>query len=498
MTNSVPSASRSSSEGIFAARPHVLEPARSIRRALIRRLALAAVVLATVLGAGAFVNESRQLDSRFAETLRFGAELLRLEVDRQVGAGVGSAAAPPVQAAIDALLHDPPRSDMGRFVFAAFFDASRREVARGIDRSQPDAVALAAAYARQGFRFPGHGLVLGGTLGLGQRPALPFAMAVADGQGRTVGYINGIFVLSPAAEAELFRSARRAALVAVVLVLVTALFIYPILRGLVGRLGELSLGLLAANVDTVKVLGSAIAKRDSDTEAHNYRVTLYAVLLAEAAGLDDRAIRGLIKGAFLHDVGKIGIRDAILLKPGPLDPGEFAAMQEHVHHGLDILRGAPWLADAAVVVGGHHERYDGSGYPLGLKGDAIPLVARVFSVADVFDALTSVRPYKPAYDLDSALATLRHGAGRAFEPALVTLFAHLVPPLYAVIGHDEAASRELLEKVARRYYRANLREIVAEVAAATARAQAEAATMSSATASANSMPSTAADRMPPA
>lgn len=154
--------------------------------------------------------------------------------------------------------------------------------------------------------------------------------------------------------------------------------------------------LIEANVEMLEVLGSAIAKRDSDTSVHNYRVTLLALAVAEAHGLNRGQLQALVKGSFLHDVGKIAISDTILLKPGRLEPAEFETMKTHVLHGTDIVSRYAWLGDALDIVRHHHERIDGRGYPDGLSGDRIPVSARIFAIADVFDALTSVRPYKKA------------------------------------------------------------------------------------------------------
>ena len=172
----------------------------------------------------------------------------------------------------------------------------------------------------------------------------------------------------------------------------------------------------------MEVMGAAIAKRDSDTHAHNYRVTLYALALGRAAELPAPTLRTLIAGAFLHDVGKIGIPDAILLKPAKLSTEEFETMKQHVALGRDILASATWLAQAIDVAEFHHEKFDGSGYLRGLAGEDIPLTARVFAIADVFDALTSRRPYKEPMSPQSALEIMARDAGSHFDPALFTRF----------------------------------------------------------------------------
>jgi putative nucleotidyltransferase with HDIG domain len=206
----------------------------------------------------------------------------------------------------------------------------------------------------------------------------------------------------------------------------------------------------------MEVMGSAIAKRDSDTNIHNYRVTIYAVRLGEAVGLDLPAIRNLIAGAFLHDVGKIGITDAILLKPARLDEFEFTVMKTHVALGVDILRKSAWLERARDVVEFHHEKYDGSGYLKGLRGEEIPVVARIFAIVDVFDALTSKRPYKEPMPFRETMAIVKGSAGTHFDPALVSLFEQIIEPLFHEISAaDDATVERMLRDIIVRYFMAD-------------------------------------------
>lgn len=166
-------------------------------------------------------------------------------------------------------------------------------------------------------------------------------------------------------------------------------------------------------------------------------------------------MQALIKGAFLHDVGKIGIRDVILLKPGRLHEDEFRIMKQHVNHGLDITGRSPWLRDAAAVVGGHHEKFDGSGYPSGLAGENIPVEARIFAIADVFDALTSRRPYKEPLSYEATMEILEEGGGSHFDPALLDAFRRIAPDLHArYSGREDDGMRQELEALTSRYFAA--------------------------------------------
>src|SRR2546421_10752565 len=145
---------------------------------------------------------------------------------------------------------------------------------------------------------------------------------------------------------------------------------------------------------TLEALGDALDLKDSETEGHSKRVTAYTIAMARAMGMSAEKIRVIARGAFLHDIGKMAIPDAILRKPGALNEAETMIMREHCFRGYQMLKKIPFLAEAAEIVYSHQERYDGSGYPRGLKGDETPLRARIFSIADTLDALTSDRPYR--------------------------------------------------------------------------------------------------------
>jgi len=275
----------------------------------------------------------------------------------------------------------------------------------------------------------------------------------------TDGYFEGVYKADPRTMAEIKNRILLSLLQVVVIIFFTALAIYPIVlflnRGLIRLTGDL----YHANVGMLKVLGGAIAKRDSDTNIHNYRVTIYAVRLAEAIGLKRENIVGLIKGSFLHDVGKIAISDRILLKPGKLTDEETAIMKTHVHHGVDIVGHYDWLKDAADVVRYHHEKFDGSGYEVGLKGHDIPINARIFSVADVFDALTSRRPYKEPFALETAMQILTEGRGSFFDPMLIDAFAGIAGSLYGEIsGADDKLLDNRLDGLIDRYFSTGLQE----------------------------------------
>jgi len=177
----------------------------------------------------------------------------------------------------------------------------------------------------------------------------------------------------------------------------------------------------------------AVELRDQETAGHTERVTELTLRLARALGVPEEDLEHIRRGAILHDVGKIGIPDSILLKPGPLTEEEWAVMKKHPVYAYEWLSGIPFLKKALEIPYCHHERWDGSGYPRGLKGLEIPLSARIFAVVDVYDALTSDRPYRKAWPREKALAYIQEQAGKQFDPEVVEAFLRLVageePPL---------------------------------------------------------------------
>lgn len=177
---------------------------------------------------------------------------------------------------------------------------------------------------------------------------------------------------------------------------------------------------------TLKALAHALETRDAETHGHSERVVTFSLRLGRELGLNEEQTRSLEFGSLLHDIGKIGVPDAILRKPAKLTEQEWVKMREHPLHGQAILRGIEFLEGAARVVAQHHEKWDGSGYPLGLRGEAIDLNARIFAVADAFDAMTSDRVYRAGKPYEAAAEELERFAGKQFDPHVVEAF-HRVP-----------------------------------------------------------------------
>lgn len=196
------------------------------------------------------------------------------------------------------------------------------------------------------------------------------------------------------------------------------------------RLDELK----RTRLQIVQRLGMAAEYKDNETGLHVIRMSHFARVLARAAGFSEAAADELLNAAPMHDVGKIGIPDAVLRKPGKLDSEEWAIMRGHVEIGARIIgeHASGLLKTAQIIALTHHEKWDGSGYPSGLTGEAIPIEGRIVAIADVFDALTSVRPYKTAWSIEDAVALLREESGRHFDPQLVELFIEQLPAILEI------------------------------------------------------------------
>jgi putative nucleotidyltransferase with HDIG domain len=196
-------------------------------------------------------------------------------------------------------------------------------------------------------------------------------------------------------------------------------------------------------------LGDALDLRDSETEGHSKRVTAYSIALARALKISSVEIKTLAQGALLHDVGKIAVPDAILRKPGKLSLHEQEIMRTHCERGYEMLCRIPFLADASEIVLAHHERFDGSGYPHGLRGKEIPLGARIFAIADSLDAITSDRPYHKAHTFAAAYKKIQDGSGTQFDPEIVDVFSNIRCDVWGELraettGEESSFLREVL------------------------------------------------------
>ncbi|MGC2447676.1 MAG: HD domain-containing phosphohydrolase [Candidatus Sulfotelmatobacter sp.] len=187
---------------------------------------------------------------------------------------------------------------------------------------------------------------------------------------------------------------------------------------------------------TLEALGDALDMKDAETEGHSRRVTAFTIVIAKAMGLPPEQIPTIARGAFLHDIGKLAIPDAILRKPGKLTPDEMSIMQEHCYKGYQIVKKIPFLVDACDIVYSHQERYDGTGYPRGLKAEEIPLGARIFSIADTLDAMTVDRVYRPKQSYQAAREEIIRWSGRQFDPDVVKAFLEIPEDIWDRLRKD--------------------------------------------------------------
>lgn len=414
----------------------------NIHNLVVRRLALAWIILSIVLGGIVFYLETESTDDRILnlavmETESFTSEnLYRLNQPDPDLSG---------------LRQKTTEFLKSHFVIVELYNRDKKKI---LEETDPGKDAIEAELKQNPHSFPLADATYYRKLLIGENVFLQVLQPLKEKNGTLAGYFEGVYQV----DAETLKGIRndvvRALILVVVIVLATTLVLYPIIILLNKNLVHLSRDLLKGNIELMEVLGNAIAKRDSDTSVHNYRVTIYAIRLAETLKLSGTQLRQLIAGAFLHDVGKIGISDNILLKPGKLTDEEFAVMRTHVALGVDILAKSDWLLEARDVVEFHHEKFDGSGYLKGLKGEAIPLNARIFAIADVFDALISVRPYKKAFSFDEAMRILQEGRSSHFDPRLLDAFTGIASELYTTINgqEDQAVEGMMMALVTRHFF----------------------------------------------
>jgi putative nucleotidyltransferase with HDIG domain len=247
------------------------------------------------------------------------------------------------------------------------------------------------------------------------------------------------YILKPFEKDQFYMSVRRA-LERRRLILENKTYQSDLERLVAERTQQLSIALqdLEQSYDyTLEALGGALDAKDAETEGHCQRVTAFTITMARAMGVDPGLLRHIARGAFLHDIGKMGVPDHILRKPGPLTEEERAIMRRHCEIGYAVLERIPFLKEVAEIVLSHQECYDGSGYPRGLKGNQIPLGARIFAVADTLDAMISDRPYRKALPISAAQAEIRKYSGTQFDPRVVEVF----------LAQPERIWRELHEKI---------------------------------------------------
>ena len=227
----------------------------------------------------------------------------------------------------------------------------------------------------------------------------------------------------------------------------THLHLYDQKRHLIEMVRQRTREVEETRLQIIRRLGRAAEFKDDETGYHVIRMSHYSKLLGLAAGMPEYRCELLFNAAPMHDVGKIGVPDSILQKPGPLTPDEWSIVKRHPAIGAGIIgrHNNELLEVARVVALTHHEKWDGSGYPRGLKGESIPVVGRIVAVADAFDALTNVRPYKAAWPIEEAIAYLQRESGRHFDPRLVPKFMELLPQVREIMSqYSEISGKRAL------------------------------------------------------
>ncbi len=272
----------------------------------------------------------------------------------------------------------------------------------------------------------------------------------SDSTHSVIGYLETLHIIPLWREAQLSNVALFTALMVGLASLLCGLIVYPSIIFLTKEKDIKAEKLFKSNIQIIKSLGEAAAKRDAETGIHNYRVTLIAIKIAEALNLSHSEMVAVIIGSLLHDIGKIAIADSILLKPGKLTDEEMTIMKTHVKHGEDIIQNRTLLHEGWSIVSAHHEKWDGSGYPRGLKGNNIPYPARIFAVADVFDALCSKRPYKESFDYETTMQMMDDGRGTHFDPIVLDAFRPISKSIYDfVILNEEPIFSELDQAISK-------------------------------------------------
>jgi len=318
----------------------------------------------------------------------------------------------------------------GLFDIAEIYNSQGEKLAESLTDTGTEVEALLPAHEAPTYRASSYESIrLEPNLWL-LRVFVPLRVMEQGEASPITGYFEGVRVVPQWQKSQILNSSLRVAVMVGLASVLCGLALYPVVVHLSSDNERKTREVLDSHLSMMEALGRTIAKRDSDTGAHNYRVAWMATCIAEKLDLNGARMQALIAGSFLHDVGKIGIPDAILLKPGGLNDSEFSIMRSHVQQGEEIVVGMGWLDGASAVVSGHHEKWDGSGYPRGLSGDDISLEARIFAIADVFDALCSKRPYKEPIGFEEALSILSRGSGSHFDPGVLAVFLPMAREIF--------------------------------------------------------------------
>jgi len=317
--------------------------------------------------------------------------------------------------------------EQGSFILVNLLDSSKQPL---FSVSRAPAETAGAAFVDKGMTVIPREQADGGWIIAHKRVYSKVAIPIFESDDNLSGYVSGIYLVSLKESQHIISRFILSMVICLVGVTVCALLCYFgflfMNNHLIRSIGELN----KTNIFLLKKIGAALAKSDCSEVSHSARALIYAMKLAEKTKLPLDQRRTLIHGAFLHDIGMLPISHASLLKEDELDEAASKEIARHPKEGAALIKKFRWLRNAEQVVRYHHEKYDGNGYPDGVKHEKIPMVARIFSIADAFDALTSQRPYRPPVSLEESLAILEQETGLQFDPVLLSAFLEIAPGLH--------------------------------------------------------------------
>jgi len=425
---------------------------RTVHRNLILRICVTAFIISVLFGFGVWQYGKKDIGREIFLRTENGFKMLNNQI-RDLFDDPEHLNLSAIQHHLEQIMSERRNFELGQFVWIGIYDLNGKQIAQVSDNTYE----LTEWVERLAGQAPGDLLSYKDmkidVIKIEGIPHVKIISPIKNSLDELAAYGETVFAVFPDTINNLRKRAINLALLAVFIVVVTTALLYPVIVHLLNRVSSLSERLFEANLEILKVLGSAVAKRDSDTDSHNYRVTIISVKLAETCNIPKDDIKRLIKGAFLHDVGKIGVEDDILHKPGRLTADEFQLMKKHVAYGIDIVNKAEWIQEAVDVVGYHHEKYDGSGYDSGIEGGTVPVIARIFAIADVFDALGSRRPYKEPLSYEKTMEIIRAGRGNHFDPEYVDAFESISESIYEnYAGREDEGLTEELNILIKKYF----------------------------------------------
>ena len=425
---------------------------RTVHRNLILRIGVTALIISVLFGFGAWQYGKKDIGQEILLRAENGFKMLNNQI-RDLFDHPNDLKPSAIHRHLEQIMSKRRNIELGLFVWIGIYDLNEKRIAQVSDETYEHIEWVEKLAGHTPGHLRRHNNLKFDIIKLKDIPHVQIISPIRNSLGELSAYGETVFAVSPDTLDRLRKRAINLALLAMFIVVVTTALLYPVIIHLLRRVSSLSERLFEANLEILKVLGSAVAKRDSDTDSHNYRVTIISVKLAETCGIRKEDIKRLIKGAFLHDVGKIGIEDDILHKPGRLTTDEFQLMKKHVAYGIDIVNKAEWIKEAVDVVGYHHEKYDGSGYNSGIEGGTVPIIARIFAIADVFDALGSRRPYKEPLSYDEIMEIIRAGRGNHFDPVYVDAFESISKSIYEnYAGREDEGLAEELDSIIKKYF----------------------------------------------